>query len=228
MATKVMPFTQTTVGKKMLMTVTGVAMFGFVIVHMLGNLQAWPFLGGEKALNHYAHLLHSVPKLLWGARLVMLASVGIHMWAAIVLILRNLKARGGSIARYKHPAPPQAATIFSRTMVFTGPILASYIIYHVAHLTLGWVHGHFIAGTEHVYHNLVTGFQSPIHSLIYIASMLVLGMHLAHAGWSIFQTVGLNRLSWSDRIKGAALGLAGFIMLLDISIPVGVLAGLIK
>jgi hypothetical protein len=109
MATQVMTFTRTTVGKKVLMAVTGLFMFGFLIAHMLGNLQAWGVFGGEKALVKYAVWLRSMPSLLWAARLVLLGCLAVHTWAAIELLLRNLKSRQALSNRYHRPAPPQAA-----------------------------------------------------------------------------------------------------------------------
>jgi succinate dehydrogenase/fumarate reductase cytochrome b subunit len=157
MATQVMTFTRTTVGKKVLMAVTGLFMFGFLIAHMLGNLQAWGVFGGEKALVKYAVWLRSMPSLLWAARLVLLGCLAVHTWAAIELLLRNLKSRQALSNRYHRPAPPQAATLFSRTMVISGPIIFAYVVYHLLHLTWGVVHGKFLAGPQNVYHNLITG-----------------------------------------------------------------------
>lgn len=228
MATQVLTFTRTTVGKKVLMAVTGLFMFGFVIAHMLGNLQTWSFFGGEKALVKYAVWLRSMPSLLWAARLILLACLAVHTWAAIELLLRNLKSRQAMANRYHRPAPPQAATIFSRTMVISGPIIFAYVVYHLLHLTWGVVHGKFMAGPQNVYHNVVAGFQSVPHSLIYIIAMLVLGGHLLHGVWSMFQTAGFNSTSWSERIRAGAMGITGLIVIANISIPIGVLAGLIK
>lgn len=228
MATRTLTFTQTTIGKKVLMATTGLFMFGFVIAHMVGNLQAWPALGGEKALVHYAKFLRSMPSVLWAARLILLACLAVHVWAAIELLLRNWKASKALTNRYAKPAPAQASTIASRTMIFTGPLLFAYLIYHLGHLTWGFAHSQFLHGSENVFRNVVSGFSSPIHSGIYVLAMIALGGHLLHGVWSMFQTAGFNSVSWTDRIRAGVMAITGVIVLANISIPLGVLAGAIK
>lgn len=228
MATQELTFGQTSIGKKVLMAVTGLMMLGFVIVHMLGNLQAWSFMGGEAALTKYAKFLHSLGGGLYIARGVLLLCVGVHIWAALILIMRNLNSRRSLFSRYYGKAAPQAATVFSRTMIFTGPLLGIYIVYHILHLTLAIFPGGYKPGSENVYHNVIVGFSNPIHTSIYVLCMLALGGHLIHGAWSMFQTLGINSKTITNRIKALVLLITGVVVLANISIPLGVLFGLIK
>mgnify|MGYP000196323772 CR=1 FL=1 len=144
-------FISSTLGKKVLMAVTGVILFGFVVGHMLGNLQI--YLGAER-LNAYAHLLQANKPFLWSFRLVMLFCVSVHIIAAVQVWLRNRAARP---VRYKVFNPP-GLDYASRTMVWSGPILTLFIIYHLLDFTVGTTNPDFIRGE--VYHLKVSGKQN--------------------------------------------------------------------
>ena len=126
-------FYDSTIGKKAIMAVTGLILFGFLVAHMLGNLQV--FLGRE-VMNHYAETLHGNPGLLWGARIVLLVSVVLHAWAAIQLTA--VKAAARPIA-YVKPGNVQGSA-GSRTMMLSGPVIALFVIGHLLHLTTGTIH----------------------------------------------------------------------------------------
>ncbi len=154
---------KSSLGKKYIMAVTGLALFVFVIGHLLGNLQI--FLGRD-AVNTYAAFLKSVPELLWGARLGLLAMVGLHIWAAIQLTVANRSARPIGYADLR----PSGASYASRTMIWSGLIVAAFIIYHLLHFTVGWVDPSFkeleetlVDGTTRhdVYAMLIAGFSKP-------------------------------------------------------------------
>ena len=200
------------------MAVTGIVLFGFVVGHMLGNLQVYL---GPHALNAYAASLRSVPALLWGARLLLLASVALHIWAATSLTLDNRRARphGYRARRY------QEATYASRTMVWSGPILALFVAYHLAHFTFGTAHPSFQPGD--VYHNFVTGFQSVPVSLFYIAAMLALGLHLYHGVWSMLQTIGLSHPRYNRFRQAFATLITLAVVAGNISFPLAVLIGFV-
>ena len=214
-------FWESTNGKKVVMAVSGVVLFAFVLGHMVGNLQAFE---GAKKLNDYGHFLHGVPEILWGVRVGLLAAVSLHIWAAIGLALRNVAARPVGYAKRKSVNSSYA----SRTMYWSGPILLAFIIYHLLHLTAGVVHpgSEFIEGD--VYHNVVAGFSVWWVSAWYIFSMLLLGLHLRHGVWSMFQSVGFNHPRHTPILKGFALVFAIVITAGFISIPLGVLTGIIK
>jgi succinate dehydrogenase / fumarate reductase cytochrome b subunit len=214
-------FLDATVGKKAVMAVTGLILFGFVVVHMIGNLQA--YLGPE-ALNAYAvwlrELLHGAG--LWIARAVLLAAVVLHVWAAVALTLENWKARPVGYRRRRW----EESTYASRTMVWSGPILALFIVYHLLHFTTGNVHPNFVEGD--VYHNFVTGFRVVPASLFYIVAMFSLGLHLYHGAWSMMQTLGLSHPRWNPLRKSVAWTITSVVVLGNISFPVAVLLGIIR
>jgi succinate dehydrogenase / fumarate reductase cytochrome b subunit len=188
---------------------------------MLGNLQV--FEGPEK-LNAYGHFLHSVPEILWAVRIVLLASVVLHIWASVQLAVRKTKARPVGYAKKDNVASSYA----SRTMYWSGPILLAFIIYHLLHLTAGVVHpgGDFVEGD--VYHNVVAGFQVWWVSAWYIFSMILLGLHIRHGAWSMFQSVGINHPRHTPILNKAAAVLAVVIVLGYISIPLSILIGLVR
>ncbi|MBI3683501.1 MAG: succinate dehydrogenase cytochrome b subunit [Acidobacteria bacterium] len=212
-------FYDSTVGKKVIMAVTGLILFVFVVGHMIGNLQV--YLGPEK-LDSYAKLLRGAPALLWGVRIVLLASVVLHTQSAISLAWLKAKARPVAYIRKRDIG----STFASRTMLLTGLTLSAFIVYHVLHFTTGTLHGEFREGM--VYHNLVTGFRQVPVSIAYIVAMLFLGTHLYHGAWSMFQSVGISHPRYTPLLKRFAAIAAAAIVLGNCSIPIAVLAGLVK
>ncbi len=214
-------FWSSTTGKKAVMGLTGAILFGFVTVHMLGNLQVYE---GPEKLNAYGHFLHGAPELLWGARIFLLLSVGLHIWATIELAARKNAAR--PVAYSKRDAI--ISSYASRTMYWSGPILLAFVIFHLLHLTAGVIRpgGSFQEGD--VYQNLVAGFQVWYVSAWYIFSMILLGFHIRHGAWSMFQSLGINHPRHTPILRQAALVFAIVIVAGYISIPVSVLLGLVK
>ncbi|HUQ95063.1 MAG TPA: succinate dehydrogenase cytochrome b subunit [Bryobacteraceae bacterium] len=207
------------IGKKAVMAVTGLILFGFVLVHMIGNLQI--YLGPAK-LDEYAHLLRSTPALLWGTRIVLLISVFLHVIAAIQLALQNKRARPQGYVK----KTAAGSTYASRTMYWSGPILFAFIVYHLLHFTTGQAHPHFQDGM--VYQNVITAFQVIPVSLAYILSMVLLGMHLYHGVWSMFQSLGINHPVYTPLLRKAAAVTSALIVIGNISIPVAVMAGVLR
>lgn len=214
-------FWASTNGKKAVMAVTGVILFAFVTVHMLGNLQV--FEGPDK-LNAYGRFLHGVPELLWATRLVLLTSVLLHIIASVQLALRRSAARPVAYA-VKHNV---ASDYASRTMYWSGPILLAFIIFHLLHLTAGVVHPEASFLEADVYHNVVAGFQVWYVSAWYIFSMILLGFHIRHGAWSMFQSLGINHPRHTPILKQAALVFAIVITCGYIAIPLSVILGLVK
>jgi succinate dehydrogenase / fumarate reductase cytochrome b subunit len=206
------------IGKKVIMAVSGLALFGFVTGHMLGNLQV--FLGPE-VLNAYGELLQANPLLLWGTRGVVLVSVLLHVWSAVQLTAAKCAAR--PVAYNKWSA--KDSTYASRTMMWSGPLLAAYLVYHLLHLTLGSVHPDFEPGN--VYQNLVIGLSNPVVALAYVIAMVMLGMHLRHGIWSMFQSIGFSHPQHTPRIRALAMLVAAAIVVGYVSIPVAVMTGII-
>lgn len=210
---------RSTVGKKALVAITGLILFGFVIGHLSGNLILF---AGYEAFNGYAHMLKSTLPLLWGTRIVLLASVVTHIALTVSLAGRNTAARG---SRYKKKKD-QVTSYAARTMVLTGPLLAAFILFHLAHFTVPGLS----LGGEHeavnAYGNLVRGFRVPWVAGIYIFANAMLGLHLFHGAWSALQSVGAGHPKYNPMRKAAAMGLAVAISAGNIFIPISVLTGI--
>jgi len=212
-------FYEATIGKKAVMAVTGVVLFGYVVGHMLGNLQI--FLGPAQ-LNRYAELLHSAPALLWAVRLLLLAAVGLHVTASLQLWWLRRQARP---VRYQKK-DDVGGNYASRTMMWSGPILAAFVVFHVLHLTTGGVPG-LPMEAGNVYNNVVRGFLHPAVSLAYIVAVSMLMLHMYHGLWSMFQTVGASHPRYTPLLKSLAKIVAVVLLFGYISIPVAVMAGIL-
>jgi succinate dehydrogenase / fumarate reductase cytochrome b subunit len=218
-------FYESVIGKKVVMAVTGFILFGFVLAHMLANLQVFIPVGpdGVQALDRYAEHLRDIPPLLWGARVVLLGSVILHIVAAWQLtFLNKFEAR---TSRYiKHASV--ASNYASRTMVWSGPIIFFYIIYHLLDMTLGTVHPDFHPGK--VFQNVVTGFQNPVVAIFYVVANVLLAFHLYHGVWSMFQTLGVSHPRYTPILKVASAVFAIMIGVGFCSVPLAVLTGIVK
>lgn len=214
-------FWQTTVGKKVIMAVTGFILFGFVVGHLLGNLQI--FLPPEK-INHYAATLRSLSVLLWTARIVLLISVALHIWSSFELWLLQREARPINYVKKVN----LHSTYASRTMLWSGPIILAFVIFHLLHLTFGTVHPGGPFDQHNVYNNVVTGFQVWPVSLFYIIAMIMLCYHLYHGLWSMFQSLGFSHPVYTPWLRLLAKIVAILIAVGNISIPVAILAGFVK
>ena len=214
-------FWGSTVGKKIVMAVTGVMMFGFIIAHLAGNLQVFE---GPAKLNAYGAFLHDIGELLWPMRIVLILAIALHIIATVQLALRTKRARPVGYSRKEAINSSYA----SRTMYWSGPIVLAFILFHLAQLTAGWIEpgAAFIPGD--VYHNVVSGFQVWWVSASYIIAISLLGLHLRHGLWSMFQSLGIHQPQHTARLKAAALVIAVLIVLGYISIPISVLLGLVK
>jgi succinate dehydrogenase / fumarate reductase cytochrome b subunit len=213
-------------GKKLVMAASGLVLFGFVLVHMLGNLKL--YLGAE-ALNHYAEWLRvmGAPMLpreggLWLARGVLIVAVLLHIWSAWSLTRQSQAARPIAYAKKEHVAADYAA----RTMRWGGVILVFFIVYHLLHLTLGRVGLGYVPGDA--YHNVVAGFRNLWVSGFYVIAQVCLGFHLYHGLWSMFQTLGLSHGRFNPLRRRFAVAFAVLVSLGNISFPLAVLAGVVK
>ncbi len=216
---RVARFYESTIGKKAIMAVTGLILFGFLIVHMLGNLQV--FLGRD-VMNHYAETLHGNPVLLWTARTILLISVALHIWASIQLSIIKKDARPVSYVKRANVVSSWA----SRSMMLSGPIIAAFVVFHLLHLTTGTIHPKFVE--LHAYENLVTGFLVVPFALVYIVVMILIGFHLSHGVWSMFQSMGISHPRYTPLIKRFASIFSWILVAGFISIPVAVLTRVVK
>jgi succinate dehydrogenase / fumarate reductase cytochrome b subunit len=217
---------ESSVGKKIMMAVTGFILIGFVFVHMLGNLKVYL---GEAHFNEYAEFLREVGSpvlphgaLLWIARIALLACVGWHMLAALQVYLMSRSAR---TEKYKvnHSLSFSYA---SRTMRWGGLIVVAFVIFHILDLTLGTANPEFVHGSA--YQNLVASFSRWYVAAFYILAMIPLGFHLYHGLWSACQTLDINhpRIRGLRRPFSALIAIA--IVIGNCSVPLAVLTKVVQ
>jgi len=226
---RVIGFFQSMLGKKVLMAVTGIILFLFIVGHMLGNMQIYFLPSG---LQHEALLLRRYWPALWLVRVVLLFCVGVHAYAAAVLWWRNRISRPVGYRLYRPPAVDYAA----KTMVWSGPIIAAFVVFHVLDLTTGTVHPGLRELTDvdtgtvyaDVFYNVVTSFSSAPVAIFYMIANALLGVHLYHGLWSLFQTLGWEHPVFVAVRRPLAVLLALAIALGNISIPLSVLTGFVR
>lgn len=234
-----LPFPRTSVGAKLIVALTGVALVGFVIVHMLGNLQI--FLGRE-AINRYAALLKSSSELLWVARIGLLVLVVVHIVLTIQLRRGTFEARQ---SRYVVDRTIETSTA-SRYMLLSGLVVLFFIAYHLAHFTAGLtqtveqvnpatgavervslldLHDPTDPSRHDVYAMVIHGFQNPLIVGLYVVANLLLAMHLFHGASSMLQTLGLNTGRNKKILRRVGPVIAGLIAAGNITIPVAIFFG---
>lgn len=215
-----------TIGKKVAMALTGFVLFGFVLLHMYGNLKA--FQGPEK-FNAYAEGLRTLGQpvlghgqLLWAVRAALIISVAVHVIAAVQLWIL---ARAARPVAYRK-APALELSYASRTMRWGGVIIFLYVAYHLMHFTFGNVHESFVPGD--VYHNLVTGFRAWPVTALYVVATGALGVHLYHGVWSALQTLGAAHPRYNAYRRIAAAVVAVAVSLGFVSVPAAVAVGVLR
>jgi succinate dehydrogenase / fumarate reductase cytochrome b subunit len=213
------------VGKKILMAVSGLVLYGFVVGHMVGNLKVFQ---GRAAFNHYAEGLRTFGapffghgQVLWLVRIVLLVALLVHIAAVIQLTRQSKAARKHSYKKYDGLEFSYA----SRTMLWGGLVLLAYVIYHLLHLTFGTVHPNFVPGDA--YNNFVVGFQQWPVAVVYVLAMIPLALHMYHGFWSMLQTLGANNPKYNRLRRPIALMLALLVALINISFPVSVMLGFV-
>jgi succinate dehydrogenase / fumarate reductase cytochrome b subunit len=216
--TLLLSFWRSTLGKKIVMAVTGLMMIVFLIAHVLGNLQIFA-PDAQARLQRYTEALHGLGLLLWLARGALLAALLLHIIAAVQLIRRDNAARGTGYAKME----PQAATLASRTLRWGGLAIGIFLVLHLMHFTWGNLHPDFRPGDP--YHNMVAGFQRPLVAVLYMVAMIPVGLHLYHGAWSSFRSLGLGRPRPAPRERPVARILAWAVALGFAVIPLAVLMG---
>ena len=224
---------RTSIGKKVIMAVTGLIGVGFVVFHMYGNLKVFGFLGGgPEYFNEYSEGLRALGEpifghthLLWIARLVLLAAVVLHVWAAWSLYRESAQARPIHYSKHtKIRADP--AALYIR---IGGVIILIFLIFHLMHFTWGVPGIHPDFSQTDVYHNLVAGFRSYgyLPAIFYLVAMGALGFHLYHGVWSMFQTLGLNNKTYTGLLRLLAW-LVAIVVTAGFSIvPLAVIVGIV-
>jgi len=207
-------FWSSTNGKKAVMAVSGVVLAGFVVAHLLGNLQI--FLGPDQ-FNGYARALRRVPELLWTIRVLLIVMVLLHIWSSVQLAVIKSEARPRGYTKQTADHSNYA----SRTMYLSGPIIAAFVVYHLMQFTFG------VGGTPYTrfdaYQNVIDGFHVLPISAFYMVAIALLCVHLRHGLWSMLQTLGFYHPGFLKRAKTVAAVLALMVFLGFISIPVAVL-----
>jgi len=219
-------FFTSSIGRKWVVGLTGLALVGFVLGHLIGNLQV--FLGPEP-LNRYGHFLQGLGELLWAIRLGLLAMVVLHILFTIKLRLESRSARPDRYAVRKY----RAASWAGRWMVWSGLMVLSFIIFHLLHFTTQTIDPNFktlidAEGRHDIYRMMIAGFRNPLASGFYIVAVGLLGVHLNHGFQSMFQTLGLNSHKVAPLISRSGQALSWLIFLGYASIPAAVLSGLVK
>ena len=212
---------------KFVVAITGVILIGFIVGHLLGNLQI--FLGPDW-INSYAEHLRELGPFLWIIRAILLLTVILHIYFTIKLALENRRARPDSYKKKEHVK----ATFASRTMAVSGLVVLAFILYHIAHFTVRVTDPRFgllkadPLNRYDVYSMMVYGFQNQIVSAFYILAMFLLTLHLSHGSSSFFQSLGLNDKKLTPRLARCGRIFAWLIFIGYTSIPVAVLCGWVK
>ena len=225
---------RSSIGKKAIMAVSGLIGIGFLVLHMYGNLKV--FLGPQ-VFNDYAAGLRTLGEpvfaythLLWVARLVLVASVVLHILMAYQLTRQDWAGRG---TRYKVKRDVQA-TYASRTMRWGGVIIFLFIVYHLLNLTFGVV-GYSAGQFKHpengefsTYNNVIHAFQFWPATLFYLVAMFMLGFHLYHGFWSMFQTLGLNSYRTNSALRFLSIAVSLLLVVGFIAVPLAVMFGIVQ
>jgi succinate dehydrogenase / fumarate reductase cytochrome b subunit len=228
-------FYRSSLGKKAVMAATGLILFGWIFMHMLGNLKLFMPEHADKhgvmqpAMDIYAVGLRELgapflpeTALLWLTRVLLLVCVVLHIHAAYALTRMSAAARPVAYRDRQYVK----ATYASRTMRWGGVILLLFIIYHLLHLTTGQAHHDFEHGKVH--HNVVSGFQVWWVSAVYILANLALGLHLYHGVWAMFGSLGVTNPRVEQWRRPFATAFAFIITIANISFPLAVLTGVVR
>ncbi|MET0627053.1 MAG: succinate dehydrogenase cytochrome b subunit [Acidimicrobiia bacterium] len=220
-------FWRSAVGKKWVMAVSGIILLGYVLAHMVGNLKV--FLG-EEHLNHYAEWLrdlgepvfpHSV--VLWAMRIGLALAFVFHIVAAAQLTRMNHKARP---VKYQSKRDYVAANFASRTMRWTGVIIALFVVFHLADLTWGSANPNFVRGDP--YDNLFNSMERVPVAIAYILVMVALSFHIFHGAWAMFNSLGINNPKYNDWKRAFAAGVALLILVGNVSMPLLIVTGAVS
>jgi succinate dehydrogenase / fumarate reductase, cytochrome b subunit len=208
------------VGKKVIMAVTGLIMVAYLITHVLANLLVFQ---GPAKINAYSAFLHGTGGALWAVRAVLLAALVLHVVAAVQLAARRQEARPMD---YVGGRKPQVSTFASQTIRWGGALILAFLVYHILHFTVGTAHPNFVEGDP--YHNVANGFHNPLVVGVYLIAMAAVGLHLYHGIWSSGRSLGMTPPSPNPLRRTVALVLGLLIWLGFTVIPIGVYAGVVR
>jgi succinate dehydrogenase / fumarate reductase cytochrome b subunit len=216
----------TSLGSKIVVAVTGLGLSGFVVFHMLGNLQVFE---GPDAINTYAAFLRELPILLWSARIGLFLIAALHVGLTIRLAIHNRQARPEPYAVRDY----RTASLSSRTMALTGSVLLLFIIFHLLHFTAGAVDTSFAdrldpRGHRDVYAKVIHAFQNPLFVVLYLAAQGLLGLHVSHGVSSSLQTLGLDHPLLNRLFRAAGPLVGGIVVLGNVAIVLAIALGVLR
>lgn len=214
------------IGKKFVVAVTGLAMVLFIAGHLTGNMLIY---AGKVAFDEYAEFLHTAGHgaLIWVARFGLIVVLVLHVWATILLTRENRAARN----KYEFNATIQASKS-SRIMIWSGLTVLAFIVFHILHFTVR-TNSHLAEiAKESPYKMVIAGFSGgALQALVvffYIVAMTLLCSHISHGVASMFQTLGFRSKKSASLIKRVSLGYAVVIWAGFVSIPVAILFGFVN
>ena len=213
-----------TLGLKVIMAVTGLGMVGFLLQHMAGHLQVF---AGQDAYNSYAAFMQGLGGIKWGARLGLVAIIGIHIACAVKLTARNMAARPDRYAALK----AQRSTPWGRSMILTGWVVVAFLLFHIAHFTLEVVAYEDLTdslGRRDIYTNFVKSFQNPAITISYLLSVVAVSLHLSHAVSSMFRTLGLATGRFKEPLQKVGPAIAVVTGLGFAAVPIACLLKLVS
>jgi succinate dehydrogenase / fumarate reductase cytochrome b subunit len=214
-------FVNSSVGAKVIMGLTGLALWGFVLGHVVGNLQVFQ---GREPLNDYGAFLHGLGHgaAIWVIRAGLLAVVGAHIFFGLKLARQNRMARGSEYRMKKQ----RRTNLASLTMAVSGLVILAFIVFHILHFTVGVVQPEFFQndskGRHDVFGMVVAGFKTPWITAIYVVGQTLLLSHLVHGTVSLWQSLGVHHLVWSPGLKVIGRALAIFVVAGNIAIPLAI------
>jgi succinate dehydrogenase / fumarate reductase cytochrome b subunit len=222
---------RSSIGKKVIVAITGTVLALYVVLHVLGNLKAFQGIGGgEPAINAYAEWLRTlgepaIPRegVLWLLRAVLLFCLIVHVVGVVQLAKRNQEARPAG-----HPAPRIQRSLAARTMLWGGIALLVFIVFHILHFTTGTIDpgGVFVSGN--VFDNMAETFESPVFVAIYVAAAALIGLHLYHGFWSAVQTAGWDKPNRNPTWRRAATTVAVLVGVGFAAVPLAFFVGIIE
>lgn len=229
LGTALLQFWRSSIGKKLIVAVTGVLLVGFLIAHMVGNLLIYQ---GRESLNEYAYFLHHFLHGwgIWFFRLGLIGAFVLHIVATVSLTRQNRSARD---TRYAYEDTVQAPRS-SRIMIWSGLTVLGFVIFHILHFTVP-VHPDLQGLRDpsdpdkiDVYGMVIKGFQNPVVVLFYIVSVSLLCSHLSHGVASLFQTLGLRSEKTRVAIRRVSIALSAVLWLGFLSIPFLISVGAVE
>ncbi|MEM7064146.1 MAG: succinate dehydrogenase cytochrome b subunit [Cyanobacteria bacterium P01_B01_bin.77] len=219
---RVIKLYQSSVGKKLITGISGLALVAFVMIHMTGNLL---LLGSADSYNQFGHFIEYLGPLLWLIELILMAFLGLHMLMGVQIFLGRLRARPHGYSTYTSAGTPSYQTLSSRTMIITGVTLGSFLVWHL--LTFKFGIRYTVPGSEvrDLARLVIEKFRQPLYAFGYVGIIVLLASHLRHGIWSALQSLGALNATVRPIAYGTSLVLAIGIALGFVVLPLGIYLG---